>query len=583
VLANTNGAAGQDFPIDFAIDPASIPRHSFIDIRDGRFDPAVLAGKDVLIGATAIEMGDRYAVPHHGVIPGVVIQALAAETLRQGKPVELGPLPALLAALALSWMVLKLKRRRLLAASLVWSPLVLFAASVTVGLFHCTLSIVPGLAALACASGSAIAIRLIEGARHRRMHDSQTGLPNRLGLHAASEMSTSEGVIAARFAEFDKLAAALGEEAIGDLVRRVHERVLLVAGDTPIYRAEDRVLAWCCRDADRLGQNFATLRTLMLSPIEVAGRRVDVALAFGFAARTTQDRPEAILSRAMLAADKALTAGDLWQAHDEQAGEKADRELSLLGELDEAIHQGEIEVAYQPKLCLNTFRIVSVEALVRWNHRSRGSLPPDMFIPLAERNDRIAGLTLHVLRQTIEDLAAWRAKGHPISGAVNLSAKLLTSPSFIADLKNLVANSQVPATMLTFEVTESAAMSNTAEAAQALRAFQELGIGIAMDDYGTGQSTLSYIKQLPLNELKIDRSFVQFAHQNRSDGVLVQSTVNLAHELGLKVVAEGVEDEACLAYLASIGCDMAQGYLVSRPLPAADLAEILSRPRAVAA
>jgi EAL domain-containing protein (putative c-di-GMP-specific phosphodiesterase class I) len=285
----------------------------------------------------------------------------------------------------------------------------------------------------------------------------------------------------------------------------------------------------------------------------------------------------------MLAADKALMAGELWQAHDEQAGEAADRELSLLGELDEAIDQGEIEVAYQPKLCLKTFRIVSVEALVRWNHPTRGFLPPDMFIPLAERNDRISGLTLHVLKQTIEDLAAWRAQGHPISGAVNLSAKLLTSPSFIADLQNLVAHSQVPATMLTFEVTESAAMSNTAEAAQALRAFQELGIGISMDDYGTGQSTLSYIKQLPLNELKIDRSFVQFAHQNRSDGVLVQSTVNLAHELGLKVVAEGVEDEACLAYLASIGCDMAQGYLVSHPLPAAGLAELLARPRAVAA
>jgi EAL domain-containing protein (putative c-di-GMP-specific phosphodiesterase class I) len=254
-----------------------------------------------------------------------------------------------------------------------------------------------------------------------------------------------------------------------------------------------------------------------------------------------------------------------------------------LGELDEAIVKGEIEVAYQPKLCLKTYRIISVEALVRWNHGTRGCLPPDLFIPLAERNDRIASLTLHVLEQTIRDLANWRAHGHEISGAVNLSAKLLTSASFIADLQHLVATSEIPTTMLTFEVTESAAMTDTAAAARALRGFQDLGIGISMDDYGTGQSSLSYIKQLPLSELKIDRSFVQFAHRNRSDRVLVQSTVNLAHELGLKVVAEGVEDEECLAYLASIGCDMAQGYLISRPVPAAELARLLARPLASAA
>jgi EAL domain-containing protein (putative c-di-GMP-specific phosphodiesterase class I)/CHASE2 domain-containing sensor protein len=583
VLASAGGAVGQDFPIDFAIDPASIPRHSFIDIRDGHFAPAAVAGKDVVIGATAIEMGDRYAVPNHGVIPGVVVQALAAETLLQGKPVELGALPVLLAALAIAWLLLKQRRAKLLAAMIFVAPLLLFGASVGAALFHGVGEIVPGLAVLAYASFCAVSMRVAAATRRRRLHDVQTGLPNRLALHVAGKVSAGSGIIAARFADFDKFAASLGEAAIGDLVRRVHDRIQLVAGDTPIYRPDDRVLAWICPDPDRLGQDFATLRTLMLSPIEVAGRRVDVMLAFGFASGAAKVRSATVLSRAMLAADEALTAGDLWRIHDAAAGEEAVRELSLLSELDEAVHQGEIEVAYQPKLCLKTFRIVSVEALVRWNHGVRGFLPPDLFIPLAERSGRISSLTLHVLEQTIKDLAAWRSRGHEITGAVNLSAKLLNSPSFIADLQQLVAASAVPATMLTFEITESAAMTDTAEAARALRVFQEMGIGISMDDYGTGQSTLSYIKQLPLNELKIDRSFVQFVHQNRSDSVLVQSTVNLAHELGLKVVAEGVEDEACLQHLVSIGCDMAQGYLISRPLPADELAELLGRKRAVAA
>jgi EAL domain-containing protein (putative c-di-GMP-specific phosphodiesterase class I) len=140
----------------------------------------------------------------------------------------------------------------------------------------------------------------------------------------------------------------------------------------------------------------------------------------------------------------------------------------------------------------------------------------------------------------------------------------------------MVERSAVDPAWLTFEVTESAAMSDPEGAAGALHSFREMGIAISMDDYGTGQSTLSYLKQLPLNELKIDRSFVQFAHQNRGDGVLVRSTVDLAHELGLKVVAEGVEDAECLAFLRGIGCDMVQGYFVSRPIGAADLETLLA-------
>lgn len=583
-LAGVNGSAGEDFPIDFSIQPASIPRHSFIDIRDGRFDPREIAGKHILVGATAVELGDRYAVPNYGVIPGVVIQALAAETLSHGRPVEGGWLVPLLLAAGLSWLILRARSRRQLAVTAGLAPLLLFgggliAAELMRGMFP----IVPALTVVAVATAAAIAMRLVQAARRRRSHDPETGLPNRFALRDAMRTYRGGGVLTARFAEFDKLASSLGEAAIAELVRRVRDRVAVVSEGATVYRIEDRVLAWRCYDSGDLETRLATLRTLMLSPVEVAGRRVDVALAIGFASEGEQDAPEQTVARATLAADRALGEGRTWHIHDSADDDAADREVSLLGELDEAIAKGEIRVVYQPKLDLSRDRIVSVEALVRWHHGTRGFLPPDHFIPLAERNDRIAGLTLHVVEQTIADLLDWQGCGYAVSGAVNISAKLLTDKSFTAALAQLVARAGISPALLTFEVTESAAMTDPAAAIAALREFSQLGVGISMDDYGTGQSTLSYLKQLPLNELKIDRSFVQFAHQNRGDGVLVRSTIDLAHELNLKVVAEGVEDAECLAFLRSIGCDLVQGYLISKPILPSEILALLQAQEARAA
>jgi EAL domain-containing protein (putative c-di-GMP-specific phosphodiesterase class I)/CHASE2 domain-containing sensor protein len=569
ITAGVAGSAGADFPISFAIDPASIPRHSFVDIRDGRFDPKVLRGKAVMIGATAVELGDRYAVPNYGVIPGVVIQALATETLRRGIPRESGwPLPLLLAC-ALSLVILHTRSRAWLTAALIGAPVCLIVPGLALEAWlNWIFPLAPGLVAIAAAGSIATLMRALAAARRRRLHDPETGLPNRHALLHALKTRPGGGVLAAHLADFDKLAAGLGSLAAAELVKRVHDRVALVAEGATVYRIEDRVLAWRCRDKADLEQRIATLRTMMLNPVDAGGRRVDVSIAVGFADEAGAGGADRVIGHAALAASRALAAGSGWLAHHIEDDETIDRELSLLGELDDAIPRGEIQVAYQPKLDLAKGYITSVEALVRWQHPTRGFLRPDLFIPLAERNDRIAGLTLHVLRQTIADLRRWRALGHEVTGAVNISAKLLNSHEFIKALRILVEHSQLNPAWLTFEVTESAAMDDPERAAVALRSFRAMGIAISMDDYGTGQSTLSYLKQLPLNELKIDRSFVQFAHQNRADSVLVRSTVDLAHELDLKVVAEGVEDAACLAFLKAIGCDMVQGYFVSRPVSA---------------
>lgn len=577
ITANAEGSADTDFAIDFSIDPATIPRHSFIDVRDGRFDSAAIAGRDVLIGATAVEMGDRYAVPRHGVIPGVVIQALAAETLARGVPREGGWVVPLLLAAAFAAAILAARSRAALTIACVAAPIALFAATAAADALAMRIFLlVPALACTTMAACFAFAMRWVAAVQRGRARDGETGLPNRRALRHAMLSGDRLRVVAARIADFDKIAAGLGEAGTAELVRRVRDRVATATAGAPVYRIEDRVLAWRTDLEQDLDSRLKGLRSLMLGPIEVAGRRVDVSLTFGIAHENETAEGERAIAHAALAADRALSEGRPWHVHASSEDEAVDRELSLMGELDEAIDRGEIQVVYQPKLDLREDRLASVEALVRWNHPRRGFLAPDLFIPLAERNDRVDGLTLHVVAQTLRDLADWQAHGHRVTAAINISAKLLSDSGFLSALRALVAESGMSPAALTFEVTESAAMTDPAGAAAALAAFRELGVAISMDDYGTGQSTLSYIKQLPLDELKIDRSFVQFAHQNRGDGALVRSTIDLAHELGLKVVAEGVEDQACLEFLRAVGCDFAQGYLISKPIAPSQFAALLA-------
>ncbi|QDZ06861.1 EAL domain-containing protein [Sphingomonas panacisoli] len=575
MIAGRNGSAGAEFPIDYSIDPASIPRFSFIDIRDGKVDPALLRGKKVLIGATAIEIGDRYGVPRFGVIPGVVIQALAALTLESGIPSRAGWFGPLCLAILLGSLLLRVRSTLLLAAGSAAATLGLFAASTIAGSAGLEASLVPSLVALYATITWAAVVRANAWLATRRAIDDATGLPNQHALAAALANKDGTAIAAVRIADYDRLLATLGARGIADLICRVRDRISVLAGGITLYRVDDRVLAWqAVAPADQLAVRHEQLRALMLTPVEVAGRKVDVSVATGMAI-VAADGAYPAIANASMAADLALTSGIGWHLHATSDAEAASTELSLASDLDDAIATGDVYPLYQPKKNLRTGEIASVEALVRWNHRTHGMLRPDHFIPLLERAGRIASLTLHVVTCAIRDVERWRSRGHQVTTAVNLSATLLESTAFIDQLEDLIRGSGVDPRLLIFEVTESAAMHAPDVAAAALGRFKSLGVAISMDDYGTGQSTLTYLKKLPLDELKIDRSFVEFAHQNRGDAVLVRSTIDLAHELGLKVVAEGVETEECLKFLTSVDCDLAQGYLISKPIDAASIAVLL--------
>ncbi len=569
-VAGQSGAVGADFPVDFAIDPATIPRHSFIAIERGMIPSGSLKGKDVIIGATAIELGDRYNVPGRGVIPGVIIQAMAAETLGRGAPAYGSWVLPLALASGLAFAVLSAGRRRAVALRSGVAVAGLIAAWLAARImWDIWFEIVPALVLIGLAGGLRHVVLTQRLASLRRRIDPESGLPNRLGLADRPAASSDRFLIAAQIDEFDALKLALDNDSVGALLARIAERLRVASGVDAIYRWEDRTLLWLSPlPIDEIEAQLAGLRALMRSPFEIAGRRVGVSLTFGVAdSNIAEPAPHAVH-----AASLARRAGKFWRLHTPEEGEAVTQQIALLGELDEALRRGNIAVFYQPKLDLASGRIDCAEALVRWNHPERGLLPPDGFIPLFEERGRLDDLTLAVLAKALEDMKGWSEAGLSIGVAVNISAGLLTSESFTNRALALVARAEALPQQVTFEVTESSQFEDTGAAIATLGRFRTAGIRISMDDYGTGQSALNYLKLLPLSELKIDRMFVAQAHVDRGDAMLVQSTVELAHELGLKVVAEGVEEAECLAFLARIGCDYAQGYFIGRPLSATDFA-----------
>jgi diguanylate cyclase (GGDEF)-like protein len=291
------------------------------------------------------------------------------------------------------------------------------------------------------------------------------------------------------------------------------------------------------------------------------------------------DDPETLMQRAGVAVYMASRAYSGYAVYAPGFDEHSPRRLTLMGELRQAIEKGQFELYHQPKIDIASGEVIGSEALVRWHHSRHGFVPPDEFITLAERSRMIRPLTQWVLQQAFSDCSAMRNAGFAWMVSVNLSTRDLHDPEFPDLVAGMMARAGIRPSWIIMEITESSIMVDPARVLGVVERLHDMGFSLSIDDYGTGYSSLSYLKKLPVSELKIDKSFVMDMLTSENDAIIVRATVDLAHNLGLKVTAEGVESEEALTILRGYGCDIGQGYLFSRPRPLMEILDWLTSSR----
>ena len=416
--------------------------------------------------------------------------------------------------------------------------------------------------------------------QHRASHDELTGLPNRelltqslrYALRRGERRGDEVAVLLVELERFKEVNGTLGHRR-GDLVlveaaRRLD--ALARPGDIVARMAGGEfalVLAPVAGD-EEAGRVAADVVAALREPVDVRGVELDVGAAVGVACHPRDGRTfDALLRHADVALERAKVTRGRWIAYEPGFDEHGLERLALVADLTRAIEAEELELYFQPKVALEDGALRGVEALVRWRHPERGLLAPEEFIEPAEHTGLIRPLTMWVVREALDQAERWRAEGLELPVAVNLSVRSIT-PELPGELAAILDGRDVP---LELEITETVGMGDADEALAVLEQLTALGIRLSVDDFGTGFSSLAYLKRLPVSAIKIDRSFVTEMDSDDSDRAIVRSTIDLARHLGMEVVAEGVETEAALAELRALGCHVAQGFLISPPLPVAQL------------
>jgi diguanylate cyclase (GGDEF)-like protein len=416
--------------------------------------------------------------------------------------------------------------------------------------------------------------------QHLALHDSLTGLPNRAlfqdrtehALVAARRSGRQVAVMFVDLNRFKDVNDTLGHHYGDLLLAQVAERftATLRAGDSVARLGGDEFAVLLCATSRAEAIAAADRLTSALQrPFDVRDIMLDVEASIGIAMAGPDAEVETVLRHADVAMYEAKSQHTSYAVYELTRDDHTLARLALLGDLRRGIARGELVLHYQPKVNATTGELHSVEALVRWRHPTRGLLAPDAFIPIAESTAVIHPLTEDVLRQALRQARTWLDRGWTIPVAVNISARSLHDLDFPAEVQAQLKAAGVPGSLLSLELTESSIMTDPVRALVVLQALEAMGISLSIDDFGTGYSSMAYLKRLPVRELKIDRSFVLGLTTEPSDVVLVQSAVDLGHNLGLHVVAEGVEDAATQDMLAAMGCDQMQGYFISRPVTAA--------------
>jgi len=710
--------APEEFYLEFGIDPATVPWISYADALTGRLPEDAVRGRAVIVGATAVELGDQVAVPLHRTLAGPVLQALAYESIASRRMLLRAPRAAIVAATILlaalagapllraPWRrglaVLVLAAVGLFAVSLavqavapvlldIAAPGLALAGSFSIGLLlridqqglrlnrvgalarqtetmmrHVVEHSLEGIVTVdevsrivsfnaaaermfgrrtADAVGRPLQELIVEGlpddgvsgsregtgrrrdgstflvemtltgfthdGRRRRVaflrdvtqrraqeatlahqatHDALTDLPNRVMLQQRMEEALAvarrdgrpAAVLILDLDRFKEVNDTLGHQMGDHLLRRIADRLRLPlpTADT-IARIGGDEFAILLPDAGPAEAQVVASRlaAALKEPFEVSGLSLEVDTSIGIAMFPDHgDEAAALIQRADVAMYVAKRRRDPFAFYDAEEDFNSVRHLALRGELRRAVDEDHLLLYYQPKVCTQSGRVAGAEALLRWKHPRHGLLSPDEFIPLAENTGLIKPIVGWVLRRALRQCAEWEAAGHSIPIAVNCSARNLLQEDLPEVIAAALAASGLPADRVTLEITETVLIEDPRRALEVATELARLGIRLSIDDFGTGYSSLDYLRRLPAREIKIDKSFVVAMDRDEGSAVIVRSIVDLAHNLGLEAVAEGVESVAVWKLLQGLGCDLAQGYYFGRPAPAAEFLARLGAP-----
>jgi diguanylate cyclase (GGDEF)-like protein len=428
---------------------------------------------------------------------------------------------------------------------------------------------------------------------HQAGHDQVTGLPNRLAAENAIRQQLDESAVPRAallmlgLGRLPDIVTTMGHMVADRVMREVAQRLLPVVGKALVARATDARFSVFCAGAPRGDAVTLALRIVeaLSEPYREADLTLDLAPAIGIACSPVHGAEgSTLLRRADIALIGAMGSEEPVAVYDPATDPHRPERLSLMADLRRALDSGDgLSLVYQPKLHLPSGRVDGAEALVRWHHPGAGPLAPEVFIALAEETGNIRRLTRWVLEVGIEQAARWQASGLDLRVALNVSARDLDDVELPLRVAGLLAAHGLAPRGVALEVTESAIMTRPETAVLVLRRLADLGLDIAIDDFGVGQSSFAYLRRLPVRELKIDRSFITQIARSREDLAIVRSIVDLAGELGFRVTAEGVEDVATLERLRALGCDHAQGYAIARPMSPQAFEGFLDMPKVAGA
>lgn len=579
-------AAAPSILIDYSIDLAQVTRVPVRDVLDGTVDPALLRDKQVIVGASAIELHDFFRVPRFGVIDGAMVQIAATETLKAGRNLtNWGFLPAALLGLLVVCAVvprrLRLSVPQRAAAVLVvslglelgaWLTQWLGGQLLDTAVFH-----VMALGALALCFVDERAQRLLQSRRQQARltylarHDEISGALTRHALvEAFAQTAQNDALVVVKLMRLDAVNASLGHEVFDQVAREIIARLTRFTNVLPA-RLDSDVFAFAAQNAasaDGMQSVVEAAAILLEQPYQIDGHTIMLGTIFGSAVNAPAGQDVAQMLQdaevALALAQSGEQRSVLYQPiHGEQIRNRRLLDLALR----QALERDEFHLLYQPQVDLRTGETIGLEALIRWRHPQLGIVSPADFIPLAEETGLIVEIGNWILMEACRQAAQWDWPGRL---SVNVSAVQFAQGDLVASVCRALLASGLPPQRLDIEITESMYIADNTENVVILEQLSAMGVSLAMDDFGTGYSSLSYLTRLPISKIKIDQCFVRNLPNVQSE-VIIETTVMMARRLGKIVIAEGVETDQQRAYLAAVGCDIGQGYLFGRPGPSREL------------